>query len=46
MKVEQIIMLVIAFLLGYQFKNICGKKVVEGVYAGQTLDEILEVIFG
>ena len=31
MKVEQIIMLVIAFLLGYQFKNICGQKVVEGV---------------
>jgi hypothetical protein len=30
MKVEQIIMLVIAFLLGYQFKNICGQKVVEG----------------
>ena len=30
MKVEQIIMLVIAFLLGYQFKNICGQNVIEG----------------
>ena len=46
MKVEQIIMLVIAFLLGYQFKNICGQKVVEGVYGGQTWDEIIKVIFG
>ena len=38
MKVEQIIMLVIAFLLGYQFKNICGQKVVEGVHDGDLWD--------
>jgi len=32
MKTEQIIMLVIAFLLGYHFNEFCGKKnIVEGV---------------
>ena len=48
MKVEQIIMLVIAFLLGYQFKNICGQKVVEGatVHPGDLLDVILNVLRG
>ena len=44
MKVEQIIMLVIAFLLGYQFKNICGQKVVEG--ATFDLDGLLNAFGG